>query len=297
MKIEQNVSLKDIQTHLLDMVIDLDDFCYRHGIDYFLMGGSALGAMRHKGFIPWDDDLDVFMTVDNYDRFIKLFSKYGVGEKYALQQENTDEWPLFITQVCKRNTTFISETFINNLEQKHNLFIDVMCLYSAPSNPVKRFVQYSAAQLLRLAALKRVNPPRKAFHKHVGMAMADFIVNKKFKGILHKYILKYESTSTKYVAHYFGRARYKETFFPRIYIGSARRVEFNGVKLPVFGNVEAYLSKRYGSLWHEMPSKEVRDQFPTHGAIVDLGKCYSHYFSEKNIKNEYKKYYLRILNL
>ena len=67
----------EIQDIILGMMVDLDRFCSDHGIDYCLMGGSALGAKRHGGFIPWDDDLDIFMTPDNYEKFRDCYYEYG----------------------------------------------------------------------------------------------------------------------------------------------------------------------------------------------------------------------------
>ena len=66
-----------LQNCILNIAKYINDFCDCRGIDYCLMGGSALGAVRHKGFIPWDDDLDIFMTPENYERFRKAFNDEG----------------------------------------------------------------------------------------------------------------------------------------------------------------------------------------------------------------------------
>ena len=73
-----------IQKVIYSILCDIDDFCKENGIMYFLSGGTCLGAVRHQGFIPWDDDADIMMPRDEYDKFIRLFSekfagKYGVG--------------------------------------------------------------------------------------------------------------------------------------------------------------------------------------------------------------------------
>ena len=64
-----------LQNKILEIMVYIDAFCRSHEISYFLMGGSALGAVRHGGFIPWDDDLDIFMDYKNYKKFIELFDK------------------------------------------------------------------------------------------------------------------------------------------------------------------------------------------------------------------------------
>ena len=64
-----NIELKELQQVILEIALDFNIFCLENNITYYLMGGSALGAMRHKGFIPWDDDFDVFMDSDNYFKF------------------------------------------------------------------------------------------------------------------------------------------------------------------------------------------------------------------------------------
>ena len=74
---------------------ELDSFCNKHDVTYYLMGGTALGAIRHQGFIPQDDDFDIFMDRENYLRFITACKSDLDDRRYYLQQEDTDEWPLF----------------------------------------------------------------------------------------------------------------------------------------------------------------------------------------------------------
>ena len=69
----KNYSMKQIQSKILEVMIYVDKLCRDNDIEYYIMGGTALGAVRHGGFIPWDDDLDVFMTPDNYEKFKAAF--------------------------------------------------------------------------------------------------------------------------------------------------------------------------------------------------------------------------------
>lgn len=273
-------SIKDIQRSILGIAKDLDKFCRENDISYYLMGGSALGAMRHHGFIPWDDDLDVFMTVDNYNRFLKLFEEKG-DKKYFLQKENTPEWPLFLSRICLNGTTIISDEFAHNMKQHHNVFVDIMCLYSAPDNEIKRKMQYYAAQLLRVNALEKANFPQKEFGKWLVMKVSRLFVNQITRNRLENYVHSFEGIKTEQVGHFYGRARYPRTNFLRKYIGSgkARYVTFEDTQLPVFEYVEEYLAARFGKDWMKMPDQKTRDQYPVHANFVDLDKNYTEYMT------------------
>ena len=82
-----NVDIKDFQYKILEIAFYFDEFCKKYDIEYYLMGGSALGAVRHHGFIPWDDDFDVFMTFNNYHKFLHYASIHLDTEKFHLQRE------------------------------------------------------------------------------------------------------------------------------------------------------------------------------------------------------------------
>lgn len=281
----EKYTLKEIQSCILSIAKDLDIFCRENDIQYYLMGGSALGAMRHKGFIPWDDDLDVFMTVDNYKKFLKLFEEKAPKDKrfkkYFLQKENTKEWPLFLSRVCLNGTTMVSDEFKCNMRQHHTVFVDIMCLYSAPENDTKRKIQYIMAQLLRVNALARTGFSNESLVKKIALSLSRIVVNPLTRPLLIKYVHKYEGKTTELMGHYFGRARFWRTSFLRKYLGdSPRYVPFEDTTLPVFQNVEEYLVARFGDKWMEMPSQETKDQYPVHGNFVDLEKDYTEYMSE-----------------
>ena len=73
MRMEKQCSIRDVQNKILEIMKYIDALCRKNGITYFIMGGTALGAVRHGGFIPWDDDLDIFMTPANYVKFKECF--------------------------------------------------------------------------------------------------------------------------------------------------------------------------------------------------------------------------------
>ena len=281
---EQAYTVRDIQKVILTIIKDIDAFCRDNDITYYLMGGSALGAMRHHGFIPWDDDMDVFMTYDQYHKFLRLFEEHGDKEKYFLQKGNTDEWPLLLSRVCLNGTTMISDEFKQNLKQHHNVFVDIMCLYSAPKGELAHRKQYIAAQMLRVNALARSGFKSSNLIKNTALQLSKAAVNPLTKPLLLKAVTKYEGKNTELVGHYFGRARYRRTSFPRTYLGTAKYVSFEDTKLPVFEKVEEYLTARFGPAWNELPDQKTRDSYPVHGNFVDLEKDYTQYMTPDHKK-------------
>jgi len=277
-------SKQDIQKTILPMIKDIDRFCKKHEIDYYLMSGSALGAMRHRGFIPWDDDLDIAMTKENYEKFIELFDQEKDESKYLLQYENTKEWPLFLTRVCLKGTTMVSNEFKYNFKQHHTVFVDIKHLFIAPNGKMAHWIQYMASQLLRVNALAICNFPTKSLLKKIALKTSKIVVNHLTRPLLITYINKYEGASTKYFGYYFGRERYKHTGISRDIVGKPRYVEFEDTLLPVFEKVEEYLERRFGDKWMEMPSQEVKSQYPSHSDFVDLEKDYTKYLNEDRTK-------------
>lgn len=84
-----DTDLKEIQYTLKGMVQDIDCFCHKHNLEYALCGDSCLGAVKHKGFIPWDDDIDICMPREDYEKFVSIFAEECASD-YWVQNIRTD---------------------------------------------------------------------------------------------------------------------------------------------------------------------------------------------------------------
>ena len=123
--------LKQLQAVMLEMLKLVDKICRDNDIKYSLCSGTLLGAVRHKGFIPWDDDLDIRMTRDNYDKFLDVWEKLR-PEGYELQnKENTPNFPQSFSKIRKNNTTFIQHEWEKGMYNT-GIFIDVFPLDRIP---------------------------------------------------------------------------------------------------------------------------------------------------------------------
>lgn len=136
------ISVRDVQIRLLDILKDIDIVCKKHDIPYWLTGGSALGAVRHKGFIPWDDDADIGMMRADYERFQSVACE--LGENYVIQCfETHKEYNVLIPPMkIRRKGTYCEEAntlLKNKCKDSDGLFIDVFIVDYVSENKVKDF--------------------------------------------------------------------------------------------------------------------------------------------------------------
>lgn len=116
--------LQSLQKHLLGMYQAIQDVCDRHGLTVMFFYGSMLGAVRHNGFIPWDDDLDVVMPRDDYDRFIHQYAS-ELPDNLVLYAPGTENGPVYrFAKVIDKSTEFV-EIGQENYPKRDGVFVDI----------------------------------------------------------------------------------------------------------------------------------------------------------------------------
>ena len=274
-----DTELKELQSKILELVSYFDSFCKENKIVYYLMGGTALGAVRHSGFIPWDDDFDVFMDRENYLRFLSV-AKYNLDtDKYYFQQENTKELPLYFSKIRMNNTTFIEKDVVGR-DIHHGVYIDIMCLNSASSVRSIRYLQYLSARILSAKALSERGYITNSTLKNLVLFIAKYFLPSFFAKLLLKFVRSFNGKNTAYIGHFFGRAPFKRTSFKTSYLGNQKYIKFNSLNLPVPEFVEKYLTIRYGNRYMELPSEKEKMKYPSHAFIVDTKKSYKEYMNK-----------------
>ena len=117
--------LRELWNCELKILDEVDRICRKHNLNYYLMWGTLIGAVRHKGFIPWDDDIDISMPREDYDKFLKIAQK-ELHDNFFVQTAFTDKFhPGFFAKVRLKNTAFYA-TNDKNIKRNHGIFIDII---------------------------------------------------------------------------------------------------------------------------------------------------------------------------
>ena len=128
--------LRKLQLVQLSLLREVDRICRAHGIRYYLVAGTLLGAVRHAGFIPWDDDLDIKMPYRDYLRFCEICKTELDPEKYFLQNLDNDPQHLYIFAKFRRKNTLCVRKGQEHMGFHHGIYIDIFPSYPIPSTKV-----------------------------------------------------------------------------------------------------------------------------------------------------------------
>ena len=262
---------REIQAALLSMYRDVEQVCKKHGIRLFLCGGSALGAVRHKGFIPWDDDMDTAMSRDDYEKFKDIFDA-ELSDKYLLVAPDVGEGSRSrFPKIMKKNTVF-RELGNHSPKEKCGLFIDIFIIENTPENHIIRkwkgclsdILVFIGGQVLLIeendsdmkAAYRSAGRFQYAIRKVVGRFFS-FRKTALWNQTIDHFIQCNENQS-QYCSiptgrrHYFGELLPRSTFFP------GREGVFEGEKVLLFQNVDRYLQNLYGD-YMTIPEEKDRE--------------------------------------
>ena len=255
--VENSKKLELMQSVLFEIICDIDDFCTENNIRYYLSGGSCIGAVRHNGFIPWDDDVDIMMPRKDYMKFLKTFGK-AYEAKYGLSSCEIDKaWVRPFARVWRKGTSVV---YKNVNDKEIGIFADIMPIDGLPDGRLARKFFYKKLQVLEII---RNSTIRKAFvkdekYRTIKKIMGLFTKHLSARGIALRMNLsarKYDFDTSNLVGvslavHYWDR----ETI-ERKHMAEAVRVDFCGRKLPIPVGYDTYLSNLYGD-YMVIPDKE-----------------------------------------
>ena len=273
--------MEPLQEKCLEMAEYFVQFCKENDLLCYLCGGGAIGTLRHKGFIPWDDDLDFFMPRKDYEKLAQLWPQKA-DSRYQLSKSNENyiDRNLFIT-IRDTQTTCI-KPYQQDLDIPHGLALDVLPLDYYPANGLSRKKQVIAALVYSLFCAQTIPEKHGGIMKLGSQALLALVPSKKLR---YKIWKKAEAEMTKYtkeesdgITELCSGPYYMKKKYPISSFDDALWLPFEETELPIPVGYDAYLKTAFGDYMTPPP---VEKQVAHHDVVlIDLEKSYTHYKGE-----------------
>lgn len=246
-----DASLKKIQTLVLELILEIDRICKKYQIQYYLAGGTLLGAIRHGGFIPWDDDADLMMTRDEFDKFERVVQS-ELNPKYFWQTNETDSYTFYPYSKIRINHTRYSTGFTYGIKEMHQgIFVDIFVHDNTSNHKLFQKLHFLETKVFRgILVYKWTNQPMNK-HPKIISAIADRVIKlipiKFWYKMTINAIKKYKSLkNADYLYDGMGE-HINNGCFPRQWLNKQKFMDFEGYSLPVPESYEEYLNFLYGN--------------------------------------------------
>lgn len=263
------------QRVLLQILCELDRICRKHGIPYVLFAGSAIGAARHQGFIPWDDDIDVAMLREDYERFLRLAQK-DMGEDFFLQKEFSEHWPMFFSKLRRNGTTCIERFIPKDTKMHQGIYIDIFPIDNLSDNRLVQRLQFAASKVVIAKSLDRRGYLTDSGKKKFFIWLCRLLPLRPMLRFAKKAKKK---NSAKVHSFFAAASAFEKNIYRRDCFTETTQCSFEGESFPISQKCHEILTQIYGD-YMTFPSEEEKES-KIHGVIVDTEHSYERYLEEQ----------------
>lgn len=257
MKKEVNQRIGKVQVQVLKGLLEVKRICEKHNIIYYLVGGSALGAIRHKGFIPWDDDVDVAMPREDYERFIKICCT-ELDKEFFLQTRDTDPEYVFQFAKIRINNTMYVQKSVENSNIHQGIYVDIFPLDKLSSNIFTAWKQKILVEsYIKFRSAKIHNHNKKSWKFIFKKIIGSFFTFEMIHKVITKNITVANNTNSSKIGNLIGNYGFKKEVFEKEIFGEPFYTEFEGYQFPIPNKYDFFLTQIYGN-YKELPPIEKR---------------------------------------
>lgn len=252
----RKINIEQEHEILLEMAKTFHNICVENGIPYYMLGGTMLGAVRHKGFIPWDDDMDFGIPRKYIARFIKV-AEQQLPKRYDLLTVDNSDYAVLGINKLSDTMTILSEFYSIKTDEKLGINIDIFPLDYTDKRVGIFSMNWYVRKLFKFQKLLFVSPKHRTFLRKIVAIICQKIFRLKKEFIPH-YINKLmlnRTSKAECVANLYGAWAMKEVV-PVVYFGSPKMYKFENAEFYGVQNYDAYLKQLYNNYMELPPLKD-----------------------------------------
>lgn len=260
-------SLSHLHCVLLEMIEHVDGLCRAHGITYFLTGGSALGAARCQGFVPWDDDLDVMMAAHDYRRFLVVCANELDTTKFFLDEGGTGTRPMPFSKLRRNGTRVWEKQETKTIH--HGIFIDIFPMFPVKGNRFMASLQWLSSRIVVAHASRKMGPAASGAMKRAAQIIGG-LVPWRLIGMIRQFAEEGGRSRAGMLVNLYHRGTFAQNVVPTEALGRPVFRPFERLDLMTPEHIQWYLTARFGEYWSVPPPENERE--PSHVRRVEIDR-------------------------
>lgn len=293
---ERNRTLRKLQLEELEILKAFDKVCRKHNLRYYIVGGCLIGAVRHGGFVPWDDDIDVSMPRKDFEKLLRI-APTEFKDEFFLQNQKTEKNCYFYYAKLRKNGTYFGEDKFEHIDMHKGIFIDIFPLDYVPDMPLLQCFFFKAFSLLTGFICSKEKTTEFLYKN---MSLPFIVTFRLLQCILPKFLLlllrsfmgKLSNllSGKKYVASLSGFHGYPKEVAPAAWWGDGTDIEFEGVTVRAPAEYKTLLTHMFGD-YMQLPPEEERINHMVDSEKIIFSGCTKEDYKAKIIRKRSHRYY------